>query len=894
MYWHTKSADSIYSELNSSKTGLTDHESTKRLEKYGQNKLAKKREFKALKIFINQFKSFLVALLALAVSVSYYLGEIVDAYVIGIIIILNALLGFIQEYKAERAVESLKKLSSTKAKVLRDGKEEIIDAQNLVPGDIILLEEGDKVPADARLIEVINLEMDEAALTGESTPVSKELVVLKKEKLVVSELRNMIFMNTSVSRGRATAVIVGTGMSTEIGKIAKTITEQKTPETPLQKKLEGVAKNLGIAAIIISIAVFGIGLLKGEPIVEMFTTAVSLAVAAVPEGLPAVVTITLALGLSKMAKVNSIIRRLPVVETLGSATVICSDKTGTLTKNEMTVTDIYTNHKLFKVSGSGYDPGGNFNLDGKKVDPKKSKNLDLLLRSGALCTTAKLTHHQKGWSIIGDPTEGALLVSSQKAGKSKDDLMNEFKFKNEIPFDSNRKMMSVIYENNGKHIAYIKGAPEIFLQNCSHIYLNGTIKRMSNSDKEKIKTQIDGMAKNALRVLAMGYRYVNMKKKISPQNVERDIVFVGLQGMIDPPRSEVKPALETCTKAGITTIMITGDHAETARAIAIELGIINDKSPTVTGDELEKLAHDALMKKLETVRVFARVSPEHKLKIVNALKSRGEVVAMTGDGVNDAPALKAADIGVAMGIKGTDVAKDSSDMILIDDNFASIVKAVEEGRGVFDNIRNFIRYLISSNVGEVLAIFVAMLIGLPLPLIAVQILWMNLLTDGLPALALGVDPPERDIMNRKPRRLKEGAISRDTWIFSIIVGLIMMVGTILLFYWNLDSGIEHARSIAFSTIVMFQMFNIFNSRTNKSVLKNPKELFNNKALLLAIAASVTLQVLVVSHPFFQNYFETVALTAYEWFLVTAMGSTVIIAVEIIKNNFKTILNLSQN
>lgn len=894
MYWHTKSIDSIYSEINSSKTGLISHESSKRLDKYGKNKLSQKQKFTALRIFITQFKSFLVALLILAVIVSYYLGEIVDAYVIGIIIILNALLGFIQEYKAERAIESLKKLSTTNAKVLRDGKEELINAENLVPGDIILLEGGDKVPADARLVEVINLEVDESTLTGESTPVSKELVVLKKEKLVVSEMRNMIFMNTLVSRGRAKAIVVETGMSSEIGKIAKTITEQKTPETPLQKKLEVVAKNLGIAAIIISIAVFGIGLLKGETIVEMFTTAVSLAVAAVPEGLPAVVTITLALGLSKMAKVKAIVRRLPVVETLGSATVICSDKTGTLTKNEMTVTEIYTNHKSIKVSGSGYDPEGTFLLDNKKIEINKSKNLELLLRSGALCTTAKLDHHQKSWRVIGDPTEGALLVSSQKAGRSKDDLLKDFKFKNEISFDSNRKMMSVIYEHNGKQIAYIKGAPEIFLEHCSHIYINGSIKKITKSDREKIHSQIDEMAKNALRILAMGYRYVSPKKKISPQNVEQNIVFVGLQGMIDPPRSEVKPALETCAKAGITTIMITGDHAETARAIAIELDIIDNKAPVVTGDELEKMSHESLMKKLESVRVFARVSPEHKLKIVNALKSRGEVVAMTGDGVNDAPALKAADIGVAMGIKGTDVAKDSSDMILMDDNFASIVKAVEEGRGVFDNIRNFIRYLISSNVGEVLTIFVAMLIGLPLPLIAVQILWMNLITDGLPALALGVDPPEADIMSRKPRRLKEGAISKNTWIFSIIVGLIMMVGTISLFFWNLDSGIEHARSIAFSTIVMFQMFNIFNSRTDKSVLKNIKTMFNNKALLLAIAASILLQVAVVMLPFFQQYFETVALTGYDWFLVFAMGSTVLIAIEILKNNFKTILNLSQN
>jgi len=532
-------------------------------------------------------------------------------------------------------------------------------------------------------------------------------------------------------------------------------------------------------------------------------------------------------------------------------------------------------------------------LDNKKIDISKSKNLELLLRSGALCTTAKLDH-RKEWSIIGDPTEGALLVSSQKAGRSKDDLLKDFKFKNEIPFDSNRKMMSVIYENNGKQIAYIKGAPEILLENCSHIYLNGSIKKITKSDRTKINSQIEGMGKNALRVLAMGYRYVSPNKKISSQNVERNIVFVGLQGMIDPPRSEVKSALETCANAGITTIMITGDHAETARAIAIELEIIDDTASVVIGDELEDMSHEALIKKLESVRVFARVSPQHKLKIINALKARGEVVAMTGDGVNDAPALKAADIGVAMGIKGTDVAKDSSDMILMDDNFASIVKAIEEGRGVFDNIRNFIRYLISSNVGEVLTIFIAMLIGLPLPLIAVQILWMNLLTDGLPALALGVDPPEPDIMSRKPRRLKEGAISKNTWKFSIIVGLIMMMGTILLFFWNLDSGIEHARSIAFSTIVMFQIFNIFNSRTDKSVLKNIKTIFNNKALLLAITVSIFLQVAVVTLPFFQKYFETVALTGYEWFLVVAMGSTVLITIEILKNNFKTILNLSQN
>ena len=881
--WHTKSAENIYSELKSSKEGITSSDAKERIKTYGLNKLAKKKEHTILKILIGQFKSFLVGLLVVAMVVSYAIGEHIDAYVIGIIVILNALLGFIQEYRADKAVESLKKLSAPKAHVMRDGRVQEIDAEQLVPGDILVLAEGDRIPADARLIEAMNLEVNESALTGESNPVAKQSEVITEENITIGDKKNMVFMNTIITRGRGTAIVIETGMSSEIGLIAKSISEQKTPETPLQKKLDVVAKNLGFAALGVSAAVFGIGMLRGGEIIEMFTASVSLAVAAVPEGLPAVVTITLALGLRRMAKSNALIRKLPVVETLGSATVICSDKTGTLTKNEMTVEQIYTSGNLIKVSGQGYTPEGDFLLGLNKIKSSNSKSLTLALRSGTLCTTANLYNDDsKGWYINGDPTEGALIVAAKKAGLEKELLKTEHKFISELPFDSNRKMMSVIYELQNKHIAYIKGAPEIFLDKASHVYTEKGLKKLTKTEREKIHKVLESMSNEALRVLAVGYKYLPEKDKYTTKEVENQIVFVGLQAMIDPARPEAKAAIAKCTTAGIKTIMITGDHASTASAIARELGILEGTGKVVVGKDLENMSDEELEKIVDTVRVFARVSPQHKLRIVYALKKKGHVVAMTGDGVNDAPALKAADIGVAMGINGTDVAKDSADMVLADDNFASIVSAVEEGRGIFDNVKHFIRYLLSSNVGEVMAIFVAMLIGLPLPLIAVQILLMNLLTDGLPALALGVDPPVPGIMNRPPRDPKEGAISKDTWMFSILVGLTMMVGTVGVFWVNLAGSVEHARTLAFTTLVMFQMFNIFNSRAERSILKDTHSIFNNKALLLAILGSISLQVLIVHWSVLQIYFETVGLSAMDWVTAILVGASVILVVEVKK------------
>lgn len=876
--WHSVPLNDIYKELESSKTGLSKSEAEESFKKYGPNKLSKKREFKALKIFINQFKSFLVGLLVVAIIISYFIGSTVDAVVIGIIVILNTILGFAQEFKAERAVESLKKMSAPKAIVLREGKPVEISADQLVPGDVIVINEGDRIPADARLIEAPNLETDESALTGESNSVIKMVSVFKEEKISIADRKNMVFMNTTVTRGRATAIVVSTGMSTEIGKIAKSISEQKSPPTPLQEKLSVVAKNLGFAALAISFLVFALGALRGEDLIEMFTAAISLAVAAVPEGLPAVVTITLAMGLRRMAKAKSIIRKLPVVETLGSATIICSDKTGTLTKNEMTVKQMYTNHQLINVSGSGYEPEGYFTKLNKTFDPLKNKNSELLLRAGAMCTTASLTHDHE-WKIVGDPTEGALLVSSKKAGMDKESMLKNHVFVGEIPFDSGRKMMSVIYEKDGKKIAYIKGAPEILLSKSTHIFYNGSVRKLTAEDKKKIHAVLDKMTSSALRVLGIGYRYVSSSKKYTSQNIETKIIFVGLQAMIDPPRPEVKEAINISRSAGIETVMITGDHASTAGAIATELGLMTKDDKVMIGIELDKYSDDKLYSAIENVRVFARVSPEHKLRIVNTLKSKGHVVAMTGDGINDAPALKVADIGIAMGIKGTDVSKEASDMILMDDNYNSIVKAVEEGRGIFDNIKKFIRYLISCNVGEVMAIFVAMLIGLPLPLIAVQILWMNLLTDGLPALALGFDPPTRDIMLQSPRGTKEGAISKDTWIFSIFVGLSIMVSTLLLFWMYLDNGLNYARTIAFSTIVVAQMFNVFNSRDDKSIFENPSALFNNKLLLLALLMSVLLQILVVHVGIVGQYFGTVPLSLADWGFVVLAGSLVLFVIE---------------
>ena len=876
--WHSMSQEQVFSELKSTKEGLSGSQVSERRVKYGSNELTEAKKTSPITIFFNQFKNLLVGLLIVAIVISVAVGALIDASVISVIVVANAILGFVQEYRAEKAMQALKKLSAPQAIVFRDGKEKKIPAKDIVPGDIVVLQEGDRVPAGCRLLEAFSLQVDESALTGESTPVEKQVSTFP-EKTALADRKNMIFMNTVVTRGRGTAIVVATGMSTEIGHVAKMIQDVEDKSTPLQDKLAAVGKSIGLAVVVIAFAIAGLEYFRGLPFYDILLISISLAVAAVPEGLPAIVTITLALGLSRMARAKALIRKLPAVETLGATTVICSDKTGTLTKNQMTVEQIYINNKFINVTGAGYAPTGDF-LDGKtKIKTFGNKALELVLTIGSLCSTARLEKGRQ-WKVFGDPTEGALLVSAMKAGIDRKSLLKKYKHIDELPFDSVRKLMTVAYITpTKKRTAYVKGAPEILLSKCTHIFKAGKISKISAKDKKEILAANKKMAESALRVLGMAYKILPAGHKLSIKTTENGLVFVGLQGMIDPPRDEVKPAIEICKKAGITTVMITGDYEVTATAIAKELGILVD-GEVLTGAELDKLNAKEFASKLKKISVYARVSPEHKVRILKAWQKNGAVVAMTGDGVNDAPALKNADIGVAMGISGTDVAKEASAMVLQDDNFATIVAAVEEGRGIYDNIKKFIRYLLSSNVGEVMTIFAASLIGLPLPLIAVQILWMNLLTDGVPALALGIDPPESSIMNRPPRKTNESTLDRNMWFFIFLVGMVMMTGTIGLFVRFLPYGLDHARTMAFTTIVMFQMWNVFNSRTPESIFR--PTFWDNKWLLAAIGSSLMLQFVVVYMPFFNELFGTTALGAMDWVWVVGVSFSVVVAVEIKK------------
>ena len=870
MIFHNKDLKEIFRELGTSEKGLTDEEVNRRIERYGLNEIKEKKKASPIKIFFSQFNNFIVYILIVALVISFLLDEKIDAIVIGIILVINAVLGFIQEYKAEKAIEALKKMASLKASVIRDGNEKEVEAVNVVPGDIILLETGDKIPADARLIEVFNLQTQEAALTGESLPIKKEIRVLA-ENAQIADQKNMVFSGTVVTNGRGKAVVVKTGMNSEIGRIAKLIQETESEETPLQKKLSVLGKWLGILVIIICLVVFASATLEGGNMLEMFIVAVSLAVAAIPEGLPAVVTISLALGVRRMVKTNALIRKLPSVETLGSVTVICSDKTGTLTCNEMTVKKVFANNKVIDVSGSGYDAKGDFIFDNKKVDKKE---VELLLKIGALNNDATL----KEGEIMGDPTEGALIVSAAKLGLIKGELEIRYKRIDEIGFSSERKMMSTIHKEGNKKIIYLKGAPEIILNSCNKIIINNKIRKLSKKDKDEILKKNKAFAEKALRVLGFAY------KEVKGNASENDLIFVGLQGMIDPPRTEVKQAIEKCKTAGIKVIMITGDHEITAKAIAKELGL---DGKSINGNELDKLTN--LEKIVDDIAIFARVNPEHKIRIVDALRKKGHIVAMTGDGVNDAPALKKADIGIAMGITGTDVAKEASHMILTDDNFASIVNAIEEGRGIFDNIRKFVEYLLSSNLGEVLTIFIAILIGFGaedgkalLPLIAIQLLWINLVTDGLPALALGVEPKEKGIMLRHPRNPKEKILPKSTAFRMAFIGIIMMLGTLGIFYFynNKYFELKYARTVAFSTLVFYQLFNVLNTRSEKDSLFKIG-FFSNKKLIYAILISVALQVLVIHTPL-NAYFKTVPITLIDWFYIILVSSTVLIFGEVFK------------
>ncbi len=873
MEFYKNSIEDIYQELETSEQGLSSSEAKARLDKYGYNKIESKKRISPFVLFLQQFNNPVIWILIAASLISAVLGEMIDFYVILVILIANAVIGFIQEYKAENAIEALKKMASLKAIVVRDGDEIEINAEELVPGDIILLSPGEKVPADSRIISLNNLQTQEAALTGESLPVKKKITEFNKN-LQLGDRLNMIFSGTVITEGKGKAIVVKTGMESEIGKIAKLIESAKESLTPLQIKLERLGKVLTILTLGICVVVFGVLFLRDGHFLNALKLAVSLAVAAIPEGLPAVVTISLALGVQRMIKRNSLIRKLPSVETLGSTTVICSDKTGTLTKNEMTVKKIFVDNMIIEISGSGYEPTGNFS--------EHPEDLDLLLKIGVLNNDAKLEkEEQGGHKIIGDPTEGSLLVSGEKCGFNNFKLREEFPRLDEVLFDSTRKRMTTIHEIDKKKFAYVKGAPDVILNLCDKIIVNGKVKKLDRITKKKILKANDAFCNEALRVLGFGYK--ELKPKDSKKDYETNLVFVGLQGMIDPPREEVKEAIAKCKTAGIKVVMITGDYIGTAVAIANELGI---EGKSIKGDDIDKID---LNKEVENIGIYARVNPEHKMKIVEALQKKGHIVAMTGDGVNDAPAIKAADIGIAMGITGTDVAKETSDMILTDDNFASIVSAVEEGRGVYDNIKKFFAFLISGNIGEVLIIFLAILFGWPVPLTVTQILLINLVTDGLPAVALGVDPFEPNAMLRKPRK-KTDQIYHGLNHFIIHYPIIMVSLVLGLFYYTYTTTgiIAKAQTVAFLAIAMSEVYQAYASRSIRySSFK--VGLFKNKYLVLATAVSVIVSALVIYVPFLQEkVFMTFPLSGMEFLGIVAISSIGFIYLELYKLRFGNI------
>ena len=825
-------------QKKTSLNGLTDIEAKNRLLIFGENKLKETKRFQTLKIFFSQFHDPLIYILIAAVVISFIAKEFIDAYVITAILVLNAILGFIQEFKAEKSIELLKRLTALKTKVIRNGIIKQVPSLELVSGDIVLVEAGDKIPADLRLFEVNELKIDEASLTGESVPIKKTIEILKG-KIELADQRNMLFSGTLVASGSGKGIVVETGMNTQLGRIATLVQGVEDIETPLQKKLKQLGKYLIVFTLIICAIIFLIGISSNVPIFEMLITAIALAVAVVPEGLPAVVTISLALSVKKLVKKNALIKKLKAVETLGSTTLIASDKTGTLTKNEMTVSKIFVNHALIDVTGSGYNDKGTFLYNNKKVDPSRFK---LLLEIAASCNNAT--------EEFGDPTEMALLFAAKK-GK-----ISRIERKGEIPFDSDKKYMATIH----KGVSYYKGAPEIILKMCSHLNLDGRERFITRTERDKIIQVNEDMAKQALRVLAMAYEKDNK------------FVFVGLMGMIDPPREEVKESIQLCKAAGIKQVMITGDHPLTAKAIADQVGITG---LVMAGAELDKLSDEQLRLAVKKYSIFARTTSEHKLRILTALQRNGEIVAMTGDGVNDAPAVKKADIGVAMAIKGTDVTRDAADMVLTDDNFASIVSAVRHGRVVYDNIKRFIKFLLGANLSEILLILLALIFSLPLPLLALQILWLNLVTDSLPALALGTTQSEEDVMKRKPRNPKE-SIFKDMKGFIITAGIIGAVVTLLIFLYAMND-LSKARTLALTTIILFELFIAFSCESNKPF----KKIFSNKYLNLAVLASIILQVIVIYTPL-RSAFKLVPLTFLDWITVLVLASIGFLIIEIKK------------
>lgn len=883
MRWHQLTQDEVLEALHSStEAGISSEQAKKRLEQHGVNELSEAEKISPIHLFLNQFKDFMVLVLLGATLISGFLGEYLDAITIILIIVINAVLGFVQEFKAEKSLQALKLLSAPSATVLRNGQKIEVSANELVIGDIIYLESGDRVPADVRFLEANQLYIEESALTGESVPVGKHDQIIYESEIPLGDQRNLGFMGTLVTRGTAKAVIVRTGMATEMGNIATLIQSTEAMQTPLQHRLEQLGKILIGVAILLTIVVVVAGILHGQPAYSMFLAGVTLAVAAIPEGLPAIVTVALALGVQRMIKRQAIVRKLPSVETLGCASVICSDKTGTLTQNKMTVTKVWVDNRLLDISGDGYTPKGEITYLGQRFDHKQSPALRRLLQISALCNNASLelqevdttnrTAKTEQWVLKGDPTEGALVVLAEKLGFKANDLRSSYKRVLEFPFESERKRMSVAVEQQTGQMIATKGAPDVLLDCCSHIIWEGKVQILTDSIRTRIMAAYERMGKDALRVLGFAYKDVpSVNRSSQIAEIETKMVFAGLAGMIDPPRAEVKDAIITCKAAGIKTVMITGDHRYTAEAIANMIGIIPKGGKTLTGSELDKLTDEQLDADVDNIYVYSRVSPEHKLKIVRALQNKGHVVAMTGDGVNDAPAIKAADIGVAMGITGTDVSKEASSLVLSDDNFSTIVAAIEEGRNIYENIRKFIRYLLASNVGEILVMFLAMLAGLPLPLVPIQILWVNLVTDGLPAMALGIDQAESNLMTDKPRKAKENIFARRLGWKIISRGILIGVCTLAAFWLTLREGdLVRAQTVAFATLVMAQLIHVFDCRSSRSIFH--RNFFENKWLVLSVLSSLILMLVVMYYAPLQPIFNTVSLGLREWALVIVMAA----------------------
>jgi len=872
--WHNLSPDEALKKLESSHAGLSASEAQSRLREYGPNELEQRKKAPAILLFLRQFRSPLVYILVAAVIIEFVLGKYLDASVILVVLLLMATIGFVQEGRAERAMEALMEMAAPRAKVRRGGKVQDIRAREVVPGDILVLESGDKVPADARLIEASNLSVNEASLTGESMAVDKHTSTIKGE-VPIAERKNMVYMGTIVTSGRASAVVVATGMATEMGKIATAIQEVKEEKTPLQKSIQTLGNNimflvLGICGVLIAV---GIG--RGLDWLEIFTVAVAAAVAAIPEGLPAAVTVVLAAGMRYMASRNALIRRLVAVETLGSATVICSDKTGTLTMNEMTVSKLYVDGKWVDITGEGYKVQGKFRHDGKVLDPQKEEAIMLLLRIGALCNDALLSADQECCSIVGDPTEGALLVAAAKAGLNKEEAEEAYPRLDEIPFQSEKRHMATLHQGKSGRVVYVKGAVENLLQMSKSILKDGKAAPLRKADEQAIMEASDSMAKDAMRVIALAYvEHPGEKAELREEDIDGKLVFVGLVGMIDPPRPEAIEAVKQAGNAGIKVVMITGDNKLTAESVARQLKL--PVGEVLTGADIAKMSDDELSKRIDKISVIARVEPVLKLKIVNAFKKRGHVVAMTGDGVNDAPALKAADIGVAMGITGTDVAKEASDMVLVDDNFASVVAAVEEGRAIFNRLRNVVFFLLATGMGELLALVLGIIALGKAPLIALQILWVNLVTGTLMAVPLGLEPKVGDELNRPPRHPRVGILFPGLLFRVAFLAAMLGLGTLLVFkFVEPGASIEEAHTVAFCGVVIFEWLLAFNARSDEYTVFR-LGVFRNRWMFIALCAAVALQIAVVYVPFLRRAFGTASLGISEWAIALVPGVAIFV------------------